>query len=170
MPRNSRSQVGTELGNRTNLHFFASFCNCWMERLKNLSGCGRVFKRRAICYSPAWPATGCSTTPPSPPSQPTHPPPHTTTTTTPPPHHPFTDSPTHPHPPTLPQPTKETHAHHTNHRPLLLPAGVGLVVVKGGRRGRNMVQNSEQGWRLGWRRPVVLGYEGIVPMVRPRGV
>lgn len=38
------------------------------------------------------------------------------------------------------------------------------MVVQGGRRGSGIVQNSEQGWQLAWRRPLAPGFEGRVPM------
>ena len=49
-------------------------------------------------------------------------------------------------------------------------AGLDVVVVKGAKRGHNIIQNSEQGWQLSWRRPVVQGFEGLVPMVSMRDV
>lgn len=42
-------------------------------------------------------------------------------------------------------------------------AGVGLTVLRNGRRGGNIVQNSDQGWQIRWRRPLEEWYEGVVP-------
>eukprot|EP00887_Chlorella_sp_A99_P001951 scaffold18.g1951.t1 len=54
-------------------------------------------------------------------------------------------------------------------KPLLLEVagltftGVGCRVVTGGRRGDSVVQNAEDGWRLGWRRPLLAERRGRLP-------
>ena len=44
-------------------------------------------------------------------------------------------------------------------------SGVGCTVVQAGKRGGNVLQNAESGWRLGWRRPLQLELRGDQPMV-----
>lgn len=57
----------------------------------------------------------------------------------------------------------------TGDKPLLLEVagltftGVGCRVVTGGRRGDSVVQNAEDGWRLGWRRPLLAERRGRLP-------
>ncbi len=48
--------------------------------------------------------------------------------------------------------------------PVLL-AGVGCTVVQAGRRGGNLFQNAESGWRLHWRRPLQQELRGEQPTV-----
>lgn len=47
-------------------------------------------------------------------------------------------------------------------------SGVGFTVVQAGRRGHSVVKNPEQGWKLGWRRPLVPLERGDVPFVSQR--
>jgi hypothetical protein len=44
-------------------------------------------------------------------------------------------------------------------------SGVGLTVVQAGHRGHSVVKNPEQGWKLGWKRPLVPLDRGDVPYV-----
>ena len=44
-------------------------------------------------------------------------------------------------------------------------AGVGCTVVQAGRRGGNLFQNAESGWRLHWRRPLQQELRGEQPTV-----
>jgi hypothetical protein len=44
-------------------------------------------------------------------------------------------------------------------------SGVGLTVVQAGHRGHSVVKNPEQGWKLGWRRPLVPLDRGDAPYV-----
>jgi hypothetical protein len=44
-------------------------------------------------------------------------------------------------------------------------SGVGCTVVQAGKRGGNVLQNAESGWRLGWRRPLQMELRGDQPMV-----
>lgn len=47
----------------------------------------------------------------------------------------------------------------------LVFSGVGLTVIQGGEKGHNIVQNSEQGWKLKWKRPLVPDARGDAPKV-----
>ncbi|KAL4527774.1 hypothetical protein Ndes2437A_g02912 [Nannochloris sp. 'desiccata'] len=42
-------------------------------------------------------------------------------------------------------------------------SGVGLSVVQAGHRGHSVVKNPEQGWKLGWKRPLIPLERGDVP-------
>lgn len=44
-------------------------------------------------------------------------------------------------------------------------SGVGCTVVQAGRRGHSVVKNPEQGWKVGWRRPLVPIERGDAPFV-----
>ena len=44
-------------------------------------------------------------------------------------------------------------------------SGVGCTVVQAGRRGNSVVKNPEQGWQLGWRRPLLPLERGEAPYV-----
>ena len=45
-------------------------------------------------------------------------------------------------------------------------SGVGCTLSRAGKRGQNIVQNAESGWRVRWRRPLVMELRGELPMVR----
>lgn len=55
---------------------------------------------------------------------------------------------------------------HCATHPCAAPAGVGLSGVQGGKRGANVIQNAESGWRLHWRRPLQQELRGDRPTVR----
>lgn len=44
-------------------------------------------------------------------------------------------------------------------------SGVGLTVVQAGHRGHSVVKNPEQGWKLGWKRPLLPLERGDAPYV-----
>jgi len=44
-------------------------------------------------------------------------------------------------------------------------SGVGITVVQAGHRGHSVVKNPEQGWKLGWKRPLMPLERGDTPYV-----